>query len=110
MRPAFFFSKAMVYTIDLYNSIVYTIAMIKTIQASALRSSFKSALTHVKKSKQPLIITERGIPTSVLVSIDEYEDYLSTHDLEFMASIKSARAEYKKGKVYNFADVFGEIN
>lgn len=84
--------------------------MIKTIQASELRSSFKSALSHVKKSKKPLIITERGIPTSVLVSIDEYEDYLSTQDSEFVASIKSARTDLKKGKVYNFTDVFGEID
>lgn len=83
--------------------------MIKTIQASEFRNSFKSALGHVKKTKKPLIITERGIPTSVLVSIDEYEDYLSAHDPEFVSSIKAARAEYAKGSNFSFTDVFGKV-
>lgn len=81
--------------------------MIKTIQVSELRNSFKDALSHVKKTKKPLIITERGIPTSVLVNIDEYEDYISAQDPELIASIKEARAEHKKGKVFSFSDVFG---
>lgn len=83
--------------------------MIKTIQASALRSSFKSAFEHVKKTKTPLVITERGVPTSVLVSIDEYEDYLSEHAPALIASIKKARAEYKEGKTFTFSDVFGNV-
>jgi prevent-host-death family protein len=83
--------------------------MIKTIQASELRSGFKSALGHVKMTKEPLIITERGIPTSVLVSIDEYEDYLNARDPKFVASIKAARKEHKEGKTYSFQDVFGNI-
>jgi prevent-host-death family protein len=83
--------------------------MFKTIQSSELRSSFKSALSHVTKNKKPLIITERGIPTSVLVSIDEYEDYLSARDPEFVASIKKSRIEHKKGNVFGFNDVFGKL-
>ncbi len=83
--------------------------MIKTIQASELRSSFKSALSHVKKTKEPLVITERGVPTSVLVSIDEYEDYLATRDTQLIASIKIARKEYNNKKTFTFNDVFGNI-
>ena len=83
--------------------------MIKTIQASELRSGFKSALLHVKKTKEPLVITERGVPTSVLVCIDEYEDYLSLHDPKLVASIQGARMEHKEGKTYTFRDVFGNI-
>lgn len=84
--------------------------MIKTIQASELRNNFKDALSHVKKTKKPLVITERGIPTSVLVDIDEYEDYLSVQDPELVASIKEARTEYKKGKTLSFSDVFGSLS
>jgi prevent-host-death family protein len=83
--------------------------MIKTIQASDLRNNFKSALDHVTKSKKPLVITERGVPTSVLVSIDEYEDYLSMRNKKFITSIKVARNEYKKGKTFSFTDVFGKM-
>ncbi len=83
--------------------------MIKTIQASDLRSNFKDALTHIKKTKKPLVITERGIPTSVLVDIDAYEDYLSEHDPALIASVKRSRSEYKKGEAFSFSDVFGSI-
>ena len=83
--------------------------MIKTIQATSLRNNFKSALKHVKDTKKPLIVTERGIPTSVLISIDEYEDFLSSKDKTFRTSIKQARAEYKKGNIFSMDDVFGKI-
>jgi prevent-host-death family protein len=83
--------------------------MIKTIGATELRNNFKEALLQVKKSKKPLIITERGIATSVLVNIDEYEDYLNENNPEFVASIKKAKAEIAKGSVFSFDDVFGKI-
>jgi prevent-host-death family protein len=83
--------------------------MIKTIQASELRSDFKNALGHVKRTKEPLVITERGVATSVLVSIDEYEDYLATQDPRLIASIRTARKEYKDKKTFSFTDVFGNI-
>lgn len=83
--------------------------MIKTIQATSLRNNFKSALKHVTETKKPLIVTERGIPTSVLISIDEYEDFLSSKNKTFQASIKQARAEYKNGDVFRMDDVFGKI-
>lgn len=83
--------------------------MIKTIQSSDLRNNFKDALTHVKKTRQPLVITERGIPTSVLVDIDAYEDYISERDQKLIASVKKARGEHKKGEVFSFSDVFGSI-
>ncbi|MEY3784326.1 MAG: Antitoxin Phd YefM, type toxin-antitoxin system [Candidatus Parcubacteria bacterium] len=83
--------------------------MIKTIQATKLRSNFKDALSHVKGTKQPLIITERGVPTSVLMDIDEYEDYLMMQDVDLLADVKAARQEYKDGKIHSFKDVFGDI-
>lgn len=83
--------------------------MIKTIQTTALRNNFKEALSHVKKTKQPLIITERGVPTSVLIDIDEFEDYLMTVDKEFVASVKDAKAQMLAGDVRTFKDVFGDL-
>lgn len=84
--------------------------MIKTIQATKLRSHFKDALAHVKESKQPLIITERGKPTSVLVDIDEFEDYLMMQDEEFVSNLRQSEKEYKEGKVHTLEDVFGDID
>ena len=40
--------------------------MIKTINATALRSNFRESMEHVKESRQPLVITERAVATAVL--------------------------------------------
>jgi prevent-host-death family protein len=83
--------------------------MIKTIQATALRNNFKDALDHVKSSKKPLIITERGVATTVLVDIDEFEDYLMSVDKEFVEGLRESVAQMKRGEVYSFEDVFSDV-
>ena len=94
----------------MYSSSVYTnCTMIKTVNTTSLRANFKDAMDHVKKSKKPLIVTERGIPTTVLIDIDEFEDYLTAKDKEFISSIKHARSQYIKNEVFHMEDIFGEI-
>ncbi len=83
--------------------------MIKTINTTNLRANLKSAMDHVRESKKPLVITERDIPTAVLLNLDEYEDLLSEKDSAFLESIKRARAQAKKGEVFDMSDVFGGI-
>ncbi|HCC05844.1 TPA: hypothetical protein DEP94_00545 [Candidatus Nomurabacteria bacterium] len=83
--------------------------MLKTINSTKFRNNFKDTMDHVKKSKMPLFITERDIPTAVLIDIDEYEDSLCNKDKEFLASIKRARAQYSKGQVLDMNDVFADV-
>ncbi len=83
--------------------------MIKTVTATNVRENFKSMMDHVKISKKPLIVTERGVPTTVLIDIDEFEDYLNAKDKKFLASIRKARTQYAKGNIFDMADVFAGI-
>ena len=83
--------------------------MLKTINSTKLRNNFKDAMDHVKKSKKPLIVTERNVPTAILIDIDEYEDSLSGKDKEFLASIKRSRLQYLKGEVVDMSDVFADV-
>ena len=83
--------------------------MIKTINTTKFRNNFKDTMDHVKKSKKPLVITERDIPSAVLIDIDEYEDLLSGKDKEFLATIKRARAQYLKNDVLDMSDVFADV-
>ncbi len=83
--------------------------MLKTINSTKLRSHFKDSLDHIKTSKNPLIITERDVPTAVLIDIDEFEDLLSSKNKDFIASIKKAREQYKKGNVFDMNDVFADV-
>ena len=83
--------------------------MIKTINATKFRNNFKDTMDHVKKSKKPLIITDRDVPSAILIDIDEYEDLLSGKDKEYLTSIKSARSQYAKGNVLGMSDVFADV-
>ncbi len=83
--------------------------MIKTINSTTLRSHLKESMDHVRESKQPLVITERAVPTAVLIDIDEFEDMISTKDKKFLASIKEARKNYAEGQVIDMRDVFSDI-
>lgn len=83
--------------------------MIKTINATKFRNNFKDTMDHVKKSKKPLIITDRDVPSAILIDIDEYEDLLSGKDKEYLASIKNTRAQYLKGNVLDMSDVFADV-
>lgn len=93
----------------MYITNVYNITMIKTINATKFRNNFKDTMDHVKSSKKPLVITERDIPSAVLIDIDEYEDMLSGKDKEFLLSIKRARSQYVKGQVFDMTDVFADV-
>ena len=83
--------------------------MTKTINSSNFRNNLKDAMRYVREDKQPLVITERGVPTSVLVDIDEFEDYLESRDGDFVRSIKQARDEKNRGELFGVEDVFGSI-
>lgn len=87
----------------------YTDSMIKTINATKFRNNFKDTMDHVKKSKKPLIITDRDVPSAILIDINEYEDLLTGKDKEYLASIKNARAQYAKGNVLDISDVFADV-
>jgi prevent-host-death family protein len=84
-------------------------ASIQSIDSSELRAHFKEALSAVKRTKKPMVIKQRNIPTAVLVDIDEYEDYLDSRNPALLASITKARKEIKTGKVFSTDDVFGGI-
>jgi PHD/YefM family antitoxin component YafN of YafNO toxin-antitoxin module len=55
------------------------------------------------------VITERAVPTAVLIDIDEFEDMLSSKDKKFLMSIKVARKEYAKGEVIDMHELFEDI-
>jgi prevent-host-death family protein len=79
--------------------------MPETISSTKLRANLKDALSYIKTSKKPLIVTERGEQTTVLVDIDEFEDLLMYNDEEFMSGLKKSRQQAQNGEVQSLAEI-----
>lgn len=83
--------------------------MIKTINATKFRNNYKATMDHLKRSKEAVVITDRNVPTAVLLDIDTYEDVVSGKNKKFVASIKRARAQYARGDVLSMEEVFSGL-
>ena len=81
----------------------------QTVNATVLRNNLSGAVNTINKKKDYLLVAKRGKVVSALVNIDFFEDLLALSNKKYLASIKKAREEYKKGQVFSHEDVFGEI-
>jgi len=82
---------------------------VQGIDSSELRTHLRAAIASVKRTKKPLIVKHRNVPSVVLVDIDEYEDYLDARDPVLKKSIVRARKEVREGKVFAIEDIFGKV-
>lgn len=80
----------------------------KTISASKLRNNLADALDSISDN-EVLIITRRGKSERAIIDLDKLEDLLAASDPEYLKSIAEAREQIKKGEVYTFEEVFGDL-
>jgi PHD/YefM family antitoxin component YafN of YafNO toxin-antitoxin module len=81
----------------------------KTIDTTDLRNNLSATLEAVGKD-DVLFIKSRGKLTGkVIIDDDLLEDLLLLKDSEYIASIANARKDIKKGDVYTFDEVFGDV-
>lgn len=81
---------------------------IKTIDATDLRNHLSDALQSVHDG-ETLLVKKRGKLQAAVVDLDQYEDLLAASDPKNVQAIKKARAEYERGDVLSFDEVFGDI-
>ena len=81
----------------------------KIISSTRLRDHLSDVMKEAEKKKSFFIITKKGTPKSALVDIDLFEDLLSLTDKKFLKSIEEAREQVKRGEVYAFEEVFGDL-
>ena len=86
--------------------------MVKNISTRKLRENLAAVIKGVKINFDRYIVSRRGEPEAVLMSIDDYEGWLETieimSDKKLMDGIRLARKEIKECKVYSFEEVFGK--
>ncbi|MCX5903114.1 MAG: type II toxin-antitoxin system Phd/YefM family antitoxin [Proteobacteria bacterium] len=73
-----------------------------------LRQDATAIVKRVAKSREPLIITQRGRATAVMVSIKDYEH--SQHELELLRLLARGEREIEAGKGYDLDAVLAEAD
>ena len=76
--------------------------MVNTITLKALRPELPEVIKHIDTRLDRYIITKRGKPIAIMLSMDDYESLLETieilSDKEAMRRIRQAKRELAEGK------------
>jgi prevent-host-death family protein len=78
------------------------------IPVSDLRQDAAKLLKQLKNTKEPLIITQRGRATAVMIGVDAYEK--SEHEKELLLLLARGDRETEKGKGYDLDTVLAEAD
>ena len=77
--------------------------MTKMISLEQAKMDLEKLTEEIWRSKDRLLIEKDGLPIAVLLSMDDFEDLMETvgesSNSEHLASIREARAEYRRGEV-----------
>ncbi len=81
----------------------------KTIDTTDLRNNLSSTIKSLNK-EDILFIKSRGKLTGKVIIDDEIlEDLLLLKDEQYIKDIAKSRAEVKKGEIYTFDEIFGDV-
>ena len=78
------------------------------IPISDLRQDASNLLKQLRKSKEPLIITQRGRASAVMISVDAYEE--SEHEKELLRLLAKGEKEIEIGQGYDLDKVLAEAD
>jgi prevent-host-death family protein len=87
--------------------------MVNTISVRELRPKLSQVIDNIHKRFDRYVITRRGKPEVVMMSIDDYEGLLETleieSDPELMADIRQAEEDMKNGKGKSLEQIHKEL-
>ena len=78
------------------------------IPVSDLRQDAAKLLKQLKKNEEPLIITQRGRATAVILGVDAYEKL--QHEKEILRLLAKGDREIEAGKGYDLDSVLAEAD
>ena len=78
------------------------------IPVSDLEQDASATLKRVRKSKRPLIVTQRGKPAAVLLSVNAYEK--GEQEREILKLLALGEREIAVGKGFDLEDVLAEAD
>ena len=87
--------------------------MVNTITLKELRPELPQVINGIDSKLDRYIVTKRGKPVVVMMSVDDYESLMETiaiqSDTDLMKSIQKAKKEVQKGKGKNLNDLNKEL-
>ncbi|MBW2342209.1 MAG: type II toxin-antitoxin system Phd/YefM family antitoxin [Deltaproteobacteria bacterium] len=78
------------------------------VPVSDLRQDAAKLLKQLKNSEEPLIITQRGRATEVMIGVDAYEKF--EHEKELLHLLAKGDREIETGKGYDLETVLAEAD
>lgn len=78
------------------------------IPVTDLRQDAAAALRRVRTSKRPLVITRRGRPAAVMLSLEAYER--AEYERQILRLLARGEREIAAGEGYDFAVVMAEAD
>ncbi len=78
------------------------------IPVTDLRQDAAAVLKRLKSGKRPLVITQRGRATAVIISVEAYER--SERERELLRLLARGEREMAKGKGYSLESVLAEAD
>jgi prevent-host-death family protein len=85
----------------------------KSITVTEARIKIYDITDKVQKTGAQIMLTNKGKPKAILMSVEEYEGWLETLEImsqnpSILKEIKKAEKEFKEGKTYSLDEVFGK--
>ncbi|MBO6795055.1 MAG: type II toxin-antitoxin system Phd/YefM family antitoxin [Balneolaceae bacterium] len=74
---------------------------------SDFRTNAAALLDYIKKEREPLVITQNGRSSGVLISVADYEEIMGK--LEIIEELEQARFELKQGKTISHKQVIQQL-
>lgn len=88
--------------------------MTKMISLEQAKMDLERLTEEIWRGKDRLLIEKDGLPIAVLLSADDFEDLMETvgesSNSEHLASIREARAEYRRGEVDTEMSIMGKAS
>jgi prevent-host-death family protein len=72
-----------------------------------LKNKSNQLLRHLQKTRRPILLTQNGKPTAVLVDVKEFAKKLASRELAFL--LKKAEKEIAEGKGRDIDEFFEEF-
>ncbi len=87
--------------------------MIKTLPITQARDELPTLVDNARRKLTEYVITVKGIPAAVLMSVAEYESWKETNEIladkELMKAIRDGEKDVKAGRLYDWEDVKTEL-